>query len=320
MTRDAEGPAPLARGGGGDAGAGAPLEIALKVDVCNRRSLLEGVPGLLELLARFDVRASFFVAFGPDNSGKAIRRIFRRGFLKKMIRTRAPRMYGYRTLLYGTLLPAPPVGEAAPDLLRRAEAAGHELGLHSYDHVGWHDGLARMTESQVRASTLRGAELYARSLGHAPRFSGVAGWQVSAASLRVQEELGLDFASDFRAGPPFYPVVAGERLATLQLPTELLTSDEVLGSGRAAPDGLARYYLERLEPDRVNVLGLHAEAEGIHFSEWLRQFLATASERGAAFRLLSEVADRERERAPQGRVASREIPGRAGTVACPDFS
>jgi peptidoglycan/xylan/chitin deacetylase (PgdA/CDA1 family) len=319
MSRDPDGAAPLQRDPGRTGGAGAPLEIALKVDVCNRRSLLEGVPGLLDLLASFGVRASFFVAFGPDNSGKAIRRIFRRGFLKKMIRTRAPRMYGYRTLLYGTLLPAPPVGEAAPDLLRRAEAAGHEVGLHSYDHVGWQDGLARMTEPEVRASYLRGVELCARSLGYAPRFSGAAGWQVSAASLRVQEELGLTFASDCREGRPFYPEVAGERLETLQIPTGLLTSDEVLGAGRAAPDDLARYYLERLEPDRVNVLGLHAEAEGIHFSEWLRQFLAAASERGAAFRLLSEVAERERERAPARRVVSREIPGRAGTVACPDF-
>jgi undecaprenyl phosphate-alpha-L-ara4FN deformylase len=319
VSRDPDGRASRESSGGRVGGAGAPLEISLKVDVCNRRSLLEGVPALLDLLARFDVRASFFVAFGPDNSGKAIRRIFRRGFLKKMIRTRAPRMYGYRTLLYGTLLPAPPVGEAAPGLLRRVEAAGHEVGLHSYDHVGWHDGLARMAESEVRASYLRGAELYAHGLGHAARFSGVAGWQVSAASLRVQEELGLDFASDFRAGPPFYPEVAGERLGTLQIPTELLTSDEVIGSGRAAPEELARYYLERLERDRVNVLGVHAEAEGIHFSEWLRQFLAAASERGAAFRLLSEVAERERERAPRGRVAAREIPGRSGAVACPDF-
>jgi len=300
-------------------GADESVQIALKVDVCNRRSLLEGVPGLLETLDEFRVHASFFVAFGPDNSGKALRRIFRRGFLKKMIRTRAPRMYGYRTLLYGTLLPAPPVGEAAPDLLRRVEAAGHEIGLHSYDHVGWHDGLARMTESEVRASYLRGVDLYQRSLGHAPRFSGTAGWTVSPASLRVQDELGLAYASDCREGPPFYPSLAERRLETLQVPTTHLTSDEVLGAGLAAPDDLARYYLERLEPGRVHVVGLHAEAEGIHFSEWLKQFLSAARARGAVFRLLSEIAERERARAPHGRVVAREIPGRSGRVACPEF-
>ena len=296
----------------------AGFDIALKVDVCNRRSLDEGVPGLVALLGEFGVSASFFVSFGPDNSGKAIRRIFRRGFLKKMIRTRAPVMYGYRTLLYGTLLPAPPVGESAPDLLRRLEDLGHEVGLHGYDHVGWHDGLATMSETQVRASYLRGAELFARSLGHAPRFSGAAGWQVSATSLRAQEALGLAYASDCRDGSAFYPEVAGVRLSTLQLPTSLPTSDEVLGAGLASPASLAAYYLEHLEPGRSHVIGLHAEAEGIHFSAWLREFLTAACELGAVFQRLSALAQRERARAPTARVTLREIPGRAGRVACPE--
>jgi len=95
-------------------------EIALKVDVCNHRALHAGLPALLRTLDRAGARASIFVAFGPDNSGKAIRRIFRRGFLSKMLRTRAPRMYGVRTLLSGTLLPAPNVGESAAALLRAA--------------------------------------------------------------------------------------------------------------------------------------------------------------------------------------------------------
>ena len=37
------------------------------------------------------VPASFFVAMGPDHSGRAIRRLFtHKGFLQKMLRTGAP--------------------------------------------------------------------------------------------------------------------------------------------------------------------------------------------------------------------------------------
>ena len=112
-------------------------------------------PGLLRILGEFGVQASFFVAFGPDNSGKAVRRIFRRGFLRKMIRTRAPSTYGLKTLLYGTLLPAPVIGEALPQLLNQIKQARHEVGLHGWDHVGWHDGLARMSHDDVRGSLRR---------------------------------------------------------------------------------------------------------------------------------------------------------------------
>ena len=64
--------------------------IALKVDVDTYVGTRDGVPHLLEILERFGIKATFYFSMGPDNSGKAIRRIFtRKGFLKKMLRTRA---------------------------------------------------------------------------------------------------------------------------------------------------------------------------------------------------------------------------------------
>jgi len=295
-------------------------EIALKVDVCNHRALHAGLPALLNTLDRAGARASIFVAFGPDNSGKAIRRIFRRGFLSKMLRTRAPRMYGVRTLLSGTLLPAPNVGESAAELLRAAEAAGHPVGLHGFDHVGWQDGVAAMDEAALRASYARACELFAQTLGRAPRFSGAPGWQITAASLRVQDELGLVFASDCRGGAPFYPALDDGRARTLQIPTTLPTSDELLASGAARTRDLADWYGAHLVPDRLNVVGVHAEAEGIHFAEWLRRWLDALRASGAVFVSLADVAERERARAPARRVLARELPGRVGPVACPELA
>jgi undecaprenyl phosphate-alpha-L-ara4FN deformylase len=292
------------------------LRIGLKVDVCNRRSLEEGVPGLLRSLGEFGLRASFFVTFGPDNSGKAVRRIFRRGFLRKMIRTRAPSTYGLKTLLYGTLLPAPLVGESLPELLLQIKEAGHEVGLHGWDHVGWHDRLSKMDLDDVRESFKRASRLFEQSLGIRPSFAGAPGWQVTPASLRVQDEYGFAFASDCRGQAPFYPRVAGAVLKTLQIPTTLPTSDELLGADGMNEQALADYYLRSLREDCVNLLGLHAEIEGIRYRGWLRRFLAASLRRGVQFSLLSDIARDERVLATADEVVCREIPGRAGTVAC----
>jgi len=291
-------------------------EIALKVDVCNRRALEMGVPGLLEVLAEFGVRASFFVAFGPDNSGKAIRRIFRRGFVKKMIRTRGVATYGFKTILYGTFLPAPAVGEALPEVLGALESAGHEVGIHGWDHVGWHDGLSGMTVEEMRVSCRRAIRMFEQTVGHKPSFSGVPGWQVNANSLCIQEDFGFVYASDCRGYQPFYPRVDGTILKTLQIPTTLPTSDEILGTPGITEETIAGYYLDHLKRDRLNVLGLHAEFEGLKYAGWLRTFLAAAVERGAKFLLLSEIARRSVGSAPAVEVVQLEIPGRAGTVAC----
>ena len=65
--------------------------VALKVDCDTLEGTREGVPRLLEIFAARGIRATFFFTLGPDRSGVAVRRVFtRKGFLRKMIRSRAP--------------------------------------------------------------------------------------------------------------------------------------------------------------------------------------------------------------------------------------
>lgn len=291
--------------------------VAIKVDVCNRFGLERGVPKLLETFAEAGVRASFFVSFGPDHSGRALRRIFRRGFLTKMLRTRALRMYDAKTLLAGTLLPAPLVGDALPELLREVESGGHELGLHGWDHVRWHDRLQRMSPDQIRAAYSRAVEGFQKALGRRPRFSGAPAWHCTAESLKIQEDLKLAFASDCRGAAPFYPVVDGERLSTLQVPTTLPTSDELLGVEGIGEDALPEHYLSCLSEPLPNVLGVHAELEGLHVASWLPEFLHRARADGVAFATVGETANAYRETRLSHGIVQRRIPGRAGTVAAP---
>src|SRR6478672_3444454 len=99
------------------------------------------------MLAAEGVAASFFIAMGPDNSGRAIVRVLRNpGFLKKMRRTRAVAMYGLRTVLSGTVLPARPIALAFPNVMRDLARAGFEVGVHGYDHVRWQDRLDEIGE------------------------------------------------------------------------------------------------------------------------------------------------------------------------------
>src|SRR2546428_11336082 len=87
-----------------------PMKLALKVDVDTFRGTREGVPKLVEVLTRHRAGASFFFSLGPDHTGRAVRRVFRRSFLEKVNRTSVVSHYGIRTLLYGTLLPGPDIG------------------------------------------------------------------------------------------------------------------------------------------------------------------------------------------------------------------
>ena len=298
-----------------------PLCVALKIDVDTYRGLDEGVPRLLEIFSRAGVRASFFVTMGPDRSGRAITRVFRqKGFLRKMLRSGAIRMYGWRTVLSGTLLPARRIGRGLPHRIREIEAAGHEAGIHGWDHVRWHDRLDRFTPVEVADHLRCAAESFAAATGHAPAATAAPGWHATDESLACQERMGFAYASDTRGRAPFVPCIDGRRSALPQIPTTLPTLDELLGRPdlpAGDPIAAGEEGIRKAEAP-VQVLTLHAEVEGMAhaplFEEALRRIREAAEVR---FERLDELARAlDRSALPVRPVLRRRIPGRAGYVSC----
>lgn len=286
--------------------------VALRVDVDTRRGLDEGVPRLLELFRRIDVRASFFVTMGPDRSGRAIRRAWRPGFLRKMWRTNAMRLYGLRTVLSGTLLPARPVGAGAPELLRQVAREGHEVAPHGFDHVGWQDGVHRWDAARIRADMTAAVRAFETVFGTRPDASAAPGWRTTEEALVLQEELGLRYASDVRGGAPFRPDLTEGPLKTPQIPTTMPTLDELLGT---VPD-VAAALDETLRPG-LNVLTAHAEVEGGPLLGALETFLARARRRGVDIVRLGHVLARAGgpDPLPALPIGRGRVAGRSGWVA-----
>lgn len=292
-----------------------PPVVALKIDVDTFVGTRDGVPQLLAMLADLGIRATFYFSLGPDNSGKAIRRVFsQKGFLRKMLRTRAPALYGAKTLLYGTLLPAPQIASTLAEVLRATADAGHEFGIHCWDHVHWHDHLPRMSRAQVAGEMAKANQEFAAIFGRRAITTAAPGWTVSPDSLAVQDELGLTFCSDSRGTAPFYPVMAGRRFATLQVPTTWPTMDELLGENGITVGNINDHYLSLLQPG-LNVHTMHAELEGRAMAGTCLDLLARLKARGVQFLTLGEAAEAQRLAAPYAPLAMASVAGRAGRVA-----
>lgn len=290
------------------------IQVALKVDVDTFVGTRDGVPALLADLAQFGARATFYFSMGPDNSGKALRRIFtRKGFLKKQLRSGAPSAYGLKTMLYGTLLRGPMIAASLPEVLRATEREGHEVGIHCWDHVKWHDYLPGFSKEQTAMELGRAGAEFASIIGHKATTTAAPGWTVSPNSLAIQDAMGLSYCSDSRGSHPFYPVMAGRRYRTLQIPTTLPTADEILGTGGITPANLHQYYLDSLK-DGLNVLTIHAELEGRAIRPSFVSLLEGLAVAGVQIVSLAQVA-RDAVAAPACLLSMGELPGRAGAVA-----
>ena len=294
------------------------MEVALKIDVDTHQGLAEGVPRLRRMFEREGVTASFYIAMGPDNSGRAVVRVFRnRGFLKKMFRTKAVSMYGLRTILSGTLLPARPIALAFPAMLRDLRAAGFEVGVHGYDHVRWQDQLDSLGENGIRSELNDAFEAYRSIMGEAARAFAAPGWRTNAIASRALDDQHLDYRSDTRGRTPFRCVVEGRVLATPEIPTTLPTLDEVMGRPDL-PDSNAvlRFYLEQFKEDGLNVHTVHAETEGMGQLESFTALIRALKERGAQFVRMDAIAARlDRAELPACEIVQVEMPGRSGWVA-----
>src|SRR6185369_5938181 len=133
-----------------------------------------------------------------DHTGRAIKRALRPGFINKVGRTSVVSHYGVKTLLYGTALPGPDIGRRCADILRRVRDAGFEVGIHTWDHVKWQDGVngadAEWTEEQMALAVERFRSVF----GDDPAVHGAAGWQMNVHAYRRTQALGFDYASDTR--------------------------------------------------------------------------------------------------------------------------
>jgi len=292
--------------------------IALKVDVDTLRGTLEGVPALVDLLLRYRLNATFLFSLGPDNTGRALRRIFRPGFLGKVLRTSVTANYGLKTLCYGTLLPAPDIGERGRAAMLAARDAGFEVGIHCHDHVLWQDHVASRDYAWTRNQMQLAVDAFHRVFGERPKVHGAAGWQINEHVPTLEAELGFEYASDTRGAGPFRPVFSGKPVSCPQLPTTLPTFDEVIGLAGCTEDNVAEVLLDcSLAPVRFgHVFTLHAELEGMRLrpaferllQRWLGRGLQPCSMRDMYLYLSQQL--------PVCAVDFEEIVGRSGLVAC----
>ena len=288
--------------------------ITIKVDVDTLAGTREGVPRLQALFRRLDIPATFLFSLGPDHTGRAIRRVFRRGFLSKVRRTSVATHYGFPTLLYGTLLPGPDIGARCRSIMLSVANDGFEVGVHAFDHVKWQDGVANASFDWTREQLGLAVERFEQVFGFSPTVHGAAGWQMNEHVPVLERLFGFDVASDTRGREPFMPAGGG----VMQIPTTLPTLDELVGvNGATASDAVSRLIeLTGAPTPQHHVFTAHAELEGRAYLNEFEELLQAWRHAGFEFRELSDAARfTSTGKLPICKIADGELEGRSGRLA-----
>jgi peptidoglycan/xylan/chitin deacetylase (PgdA/CDA1 family) len=227
--------------------------LGLKIDVDTYIGMKQGVPRLLSILARFGIQATFYLSMGPDASGRAILQLIKNPrFLKKMLRTNARRLYGFKTALYGTLLPSPMIALSFPELVEQMISAGHEVEFHAWDHRRWQDELYTRPSEWIKDWFKKGILAYRKLVKKEPSSFGAPGWLIDDRALEISGEYPFHYLSCTRAKEPFIHEISGR----IEIPSDLPCFEEI-----GVRQGVSRI-LQILKGGGIHVLPVHAEVEG----------------------------------------------------------
>ncbi len=259
------------------------MRIGLRVCVNSLQGALQGVPGLQRLFDEYQIKASFFFALGPDRG----RRLFG-GHPLAGWRSRL----GTLPRLSASLLPPPVMSGRVGAVMRSLDDAGHEIGLLSYDPLSWLKQAAFADEAWTRDQLIRAVDAYASVLQRQPRCHAAAGWQVNPHLLKLEQELGFDYAADVRGKSLFLPELLGAESACVQIPTTLPTLPELLTQGEGVtPDKVHEYLYadsQYLAP-HGHVYSLDAETEGLDYLPVMEKLLVMWKGYGEGLTTLSDL-------------------------------
>jgi undecaprenyl phosphate-alpha-L-ara4FN deformylase len=289
------------------------MRIGLRIDVDTFRGTRLGVPNLCRLLASHSIQATFYFSVGPDNMGRHLWRLFKPSFLGKMLRSKAPNLYGWDILLRGTFGSGPIIGEKLGDIIKKTSQDGHEIGFHGWDHHAWQAHIDTMNSDGIYHSIKQGVDMLTKITDKPPVSSAVPGWKCNDLVLIEKNKFPFKYNSDCRGRDIFFPVVNGKTFNQPQIPVTLPTYDEIIGRKGISDDNYNEYILSLIKSDVLNVLTIHAEVEGIAKFQLFSDFIRTLDKKGGTFITLGTLLS-EGKISKYAELLNERTTGREGWV------
>jgi len=172
--------------------------FTLRIDLESNKGIKKGLPKLLDLLKKYNIKASFYLVMGGESNIFELLK-----YRKKLTSSneRILKLWSLKEKLRMALFPKDFVKENKK-ILRRILEEGHELGLHGWKHRAWARGLYKIN---IKEHIIKSKRKYEKIFQKEPISFSAPGFNINNKVLKALEENGILFISDFPGeSPKFY--------------------------------------------------------------------------------------------------------------------
>jgi len=265
------------------------VRISLKVDVEDSCGFREGLPAILKLLEKYQIKATFFFSTGYDNTGLRIRNLFQPRVLSRQLPVLQK--------TYGLLLPPVSLSKRFKAQMQECDAAGHDIGIKGFDSVSWQSQAIDAGEDWIRTQLQWAVENFETVFGKKPSYLSVPGNVVNVHQLKLLDKYDFDAAFDTRGKFPYYPEYQNYQGKTLQIPVTLPSIESLLLEPEVNIDNVHEYLFVESQHSLPfgHVYEIRAAYEGRQWAPVLEKMIVmwrnSQWEFLAASELLEQVAE-----------------------------
>ena len=170
------------------------MVFSLRIDLESQKGIEEGLPRILNLLAKYNIKASFYITMGGESNIWDLVR-----YRKKLPGERKIKVFSKRELLRMAFLPKDFIDENKRNLKRILEE-GHELGIHGWKHRSWTRALERINiEKQINLSIKK----YWALFGTKPISFCSPAFRINKKVVDILDKKDFKVISDLKGEKPF---------------------------------------------------------------------------------------------------------------------
>ena len=169
--------------------------FTLRIDLESDKGIKEGVPKLLDLLKKYNIKTSFYLSMGGESN---VLEVLKYRNKLKSSSERKIKLWSLKDKLRMGFFPKDFVKENKK-ILKRILNEGHELGLHGWKHREWTRGLKKINLKNTISKSIK---KYKSIFNETSISFACPGFNVNNKVLEVLEKNNIKFISDFSGNKP----------------------------------------------------------------------------------------------------------------------